>query len=57
MELERENKRIDNRETGNVRKFELMFSVDNSSLFISANLWILMLSLFFCIINIVGEIL
>lgn len=57
MELERENKRIDNRETGNVRKFELMFSVDNSSLFISANLWILMLSLFFCIIHIVGEIL
>lgn len=57
MELERENKRIDNRETGNVRKFELMFSVDNSSLFISANLWILMLSLFFCIIDIVGEIL
>lgn len=57
MELERENKRIDNRETGNVRKFELMFSVDNSSLFISTNLWILMLSLFFCIINIVGEIL
>lgn len=57
MELERENKRIDNRETGNVRKFELMFSVDNSSLFISANLWILMSSLFFCIINIVGEIL
>lgn len=57
MELERENKRIDNRETGNVRKFEFMFSVDNSSLFISANLWILMLSLFFCIIHIVGEIL
>lgn len=57
MELERENKRIDNRETGNVRKFELIFSVDNSSLFISANLWILMLSLFFCIIDIVGEIL
>lgn len=57
MKLERENKRIDNRETGNVRKFELMFSVDNSSLFISANLWILMLSLFFCIIDIVGEIL
>lgn len=57
MELERENKRIDNRETDNVRKFELMFSVDNSSLFISANLWILMLSLFFCIIDIVGEIL
>lgn len=57
MELERENKRIDNRETGNVRKFKLMFSVDNSSLFISANLWILMLSLFFCIINIVGGIL
>lgn len=57
MELERENKRIDNRETGNVRKFELMFSVDNSSLFISTNLWILMLSLFFCIIDIVGEIL
>lgn len=57
MELERENKRIDNRETGNVRKFELMFSVDNSSLFISANLWILMLSLFFCIIDIVGGIL
>lgn len=57
MELERENKRIDNRETGNVRKFEFMFSVDNSSLFISANLWILMLSLFFCIIDIVGEIL
>lgn len=56
MELERENKRIDNRETGNVRKFELMFSVD-SSLFISTNLWILMLSLFFCIIDIVGEIL
>lgn len=55
MELERENKRIDNRETGNVRK--LMFSVDNSSLFISTNLWILMLSLFFCIIDIVGEIL
>lgn len=57
MELERENKRIDNRETGNVRKFELMFSVDNSSLFISTNLWILMSSLFFCIIDIVGEIL
>lgn len=57
MELERENKRIDNRETGNVRKFELMFSVDNSSLFISTNFWILMLSLFFCIINIVGGIL
>lgn len=57
MELERENKRIDNRETGNVRKFELMFSVDNSSLFISTNFWILMLSLFFCIIDIVGEIL
>lgn len=57
MELERENKRIDNRETGNVRKFELMFSVDNSSLFISTNLWILMLSLFFCIIDIVGGIL
>lgn len=57
MELERENKRIDNREIDNVRKFELMFSVDNSSLFISTNLWILMLSLFFCIIDIVGEIL